>query len=157
LKRRRGSSRSRQFRTIGVKRSRRSKTKPCINCRTFWIKVSCTAIISIHTISSDFWATAEANGVLESGIYWPFGRPSRAYEQRPNYPLVLLESELNKLLSDKAAKPATRITLHFARICKHLRCQRVTSRAFCDKGVFTKVSNPGKRGVEFFPRRIFEP
>jgi hypothetical protein len=56
-----------------------------------------------HTISSDFWATAEANGVLESGIYWPFGRPSRAYEQRPNHSLFLLESELNKLLSNEPA------------------------------------------------------
>jgi hypothetical protein len=55
-----------------------------------------------HAISRDFWATVEF--VLESGVYWPFGRPSRVYEERPNYPVFWLESELNTLLSDEPAK-----------------------------------------------------
>jgi hypothetical protein len=57
-----------------------------------------------HTISPKFWVTAEAEGVLESGVYWPFGRPSRVYDQRPNYPLFLLQSELDTLLSAEPAK-----------------------------------------------------
>ena len=57
-----------------------------------------------HTTSREFWATADADGVLETGVYWPFGRPSRVYEQRPNYPLFLLQSELDTLLSAEPAK-----------------------------------------------------
>ena len=57
-----------------------------------------------HTTSREFWATADADGVLETGLYWPFGRPSRVYEQRPNYPLFLLQSELDTLLSAEPAK-----------------------------------------------------
>ena len=57
-----------------------------------------------HTISSDFWATVDAKFVLESGAYWPFGRPSRVFEQRPNYPVFLLVSEVDALLSDRPAK-----------------------------------------------------
>ena len=57
-----------------------------------------------HRISREFWATAEADGSLESGTYWPFGRPSRIYEQRPNYPLFLLQSELDTLLNGEPAK-----------------------------------------------------
>ena len=57
-----------------------------------------------HTTSREFWATADAGGVLETGVYWPFSRPSRLYEQRPNYPLFLLQSELDTLLSAEPAK-----------------------------------------------------
>jgi hypothetical protein len=57
-----------------------------------------------QTTSREFWATADADGVLETGVYWPFGRPSRVYEQRPNYPLFLLQSELDTLLSAEPAK-----------------------------------------------------
>jgi len=67
-----------------------------------------------HTISREFWATAEADGVLESGVYWPFGRPSRLYEERTNYALFLLQSELDTLLSVEPAKkgplPRSRIS-----------------------------------------------
>ncbi len=66
-----------------------------------------------HTISRDFWATGEADGVIESGIYWPFGRSSHVYEQRPNHRLFFSRSELTKLLSDQPAKkrpfPGSRI------------------------------------------------
>jgi len=41
---------------------------------------------------------------LETGVYWPFSRPSRLYEQRPNYPLFLLQSELDTVLSPEPAK-----------------------------------------------------
>jgi hypothetical protein len=57
-----------------------------------------------HKMSREFWATAEADGVLESGVVWPFGRPSRVYEQRPNYLLFLLQLELDTLLSAEPAK-----------------------------------------------------
>jgi hypothetical protein len=57
-----------------------------------------------HGIPRDFWATPQADGVLESGIYWPFGAPSRIHEQRPNYPLFLRQSDLQKLLSEEAAE-----------------------------------------------------
>ena len=57
-----------------------------------------------HIVPRDFWATAQADGVVELGIYWPFGEPSRVLERRPNYALFLLQSELNKLLSDEPAK-----------------------------------------------------
>jgi hypothetical protein len=35
-------------------------------------------------VHSEFWATAEADGILESGIYFPFGRPTRSFETRLN-------------------------------------------------------------------------
>src|ERR1700730_2478571 len=57
-----------------------------------------------HSVSRDFWATAQADGVLESGIYWPFGKPTRWHESRPNYSLFLLQSELDVLLSEQPAK-----------------------------------------------------
>jgi hypothetical protein len=57
-----------------------------------------------HTVPREFWATAEANGVLELGIFWPFGAPNRIHEQRPNYPLFLQVLDLQKLLSEEAVK-----------------------------------------------------
>jgi hypothetical protein len=57
-----------------------------------------------HVVPRDFWATTHANGVLESGIYWPFGEPSRFYEQRPNSALFVLQSDLHGLLSVEPAK-----------------------------------------------------
>jgi hypothetical protein len=57
-----------------------------------------------HSVSREFWATEQAGGVMESGIYWPFGRPTRTYDSRPNYPLFLLQSELDALLSERPAK-----------------------------------------------------
>jgi hypothetical protein len=56
-----------------------------------------------HPISREFWATSDADGALETGVYWRLGRPSRVYEQRPNYPLFLLQLELNTLLSTEPA------------------------------------------------------
>jgi hypothetical protein len=57
-----------------------------------------------HYLPPELWATAEADGVLESGIYWPFGAPTHWYEQRPNYRLFVKQSDLNALLSDQPAK-----------------------------------------------------
>jgi hypothetical protein len=57
-----------------------------------------------QSVSREFWATADADGVLERGVYWPFGRPSWVYEQRPICPLFLLQSELDALLSAEPAK-----------------------------------------------------
>jgi hypothetical protein len=66
-----------------------------------------------HTTSREFWATANADGVLETGVYWPFGRPTRVYEQRPNYRLFLLQSELDTLLN---AEPAEKRSLPRSKI-----------------------------------------
>jgi hypothetical protein len=53
-----------------------------------------------HSVPREFWATLQADGVLESGLYWPFGQPSRVYERQPNCrPLFLRETELWKLLT----------------------------------------------------------
>jgi hypothetical protein len=42
--------------------------------------------------------------MMESGTYWPFGKPPRLYESRPNYPLFLLQSELDALLTEQPTK-----------------------------------------------------
>jgi hypothetical protein len=60
-----------------------------------------------HSVSRDFWATAEADGALESSIYSPFGRPTRFYDSRPNYSLLFLQSELDALLSEPHPKKKT--------------------------------------------------
>lgn len=57
-----------------------------------------------HHLPPEFWATAQADGVLESGIYWPFGALTHRYEQRPNYRLFVKQLDLNALLSDQPAK-----------------------------------------------------
>ena len=53
-----------------------------------------------HAIAPEFWSTPEADGVLISGIYWPFGKPRSWHEERPSYPLCFLESQLATLLSE---------------------------------------------------------
>jgi hypothetical protein len=58
-----------------------------------------------HTISREFWATNEADGLLVSGFFWPFGKPRSFHEQPPNYPLFLLETVLNELLSADPKPP----------------------------------------------------
>jgi hypothetical protein len=60
-----------------------------------------------RSLPREFWATAHADGVMESGTYWPCGRPTRWHEQRPNHPLFVKQSELDALLSDQSAKKAT--------------------------------------------------
>jgi hypothetical protein len=62
-----------------------------------------------HHLSKEFWATTQADGVLESGIYWPFGAPAHWYEQqRPNYPLFVKQLDLDRILSDQPAKSRSR-------------------------------------------------
>jgi hypothetical protein len=58
-----------------------------------------------HAVAREFWATTDADGVLLADRYWPFGRPRAWYEQRPSYPLYVLESELSALLSDEPKQP----------------------------------------------------
>jgi hypothetical protein len=55
-------------------------------------------------LSREFWATAKADGVIESGTYWPFSKPSSLHESRPYYSLFLLQSDVDALLSDQPAK-----------------------------------------------------
>ena len=57
-----------------------------------------------HSVSREIWATVHADGVMESGTYWPFGKPARSYKSRPNYSLFLLQSELDALLTEQPAK-----------------------------------------------------
>jgi hypothetical protein len=58
-----------------------------------------------HAVADEFWATTEADGMLLSGIIWPLGKPGSLFEQRPSYPLFLLETELNALLSADPKSP----------------------------------------------------
>jgi hypothetical protein len=60
-----------------------------------------------QAVSREFWATPAADGVLEAGTLWPFGRPNAWYERRPSYPLFLIRLELDALLNDEpsARKP----------------------------------------------------
>jgi hypothetical protein len=57
-----------------------------------------------HSSPTDFWTTSHADGVLESGTYWPFGPPTRLYEQRPSFALFVKASELDALLSEESHK-----------------------------------------------------
>ena len=57
-----------------------------------------------HHLSREFWATAQADGVIESGTYWPFGPPTHSFEQRPNYTLFFKQVDLDALMSDQPAK-----------------------------------------------------
>jgi hypothetical protein len=57
-----------------------------------------------HSVSREFWATAQADGMIESGAYWPFGRPTRWYDELPDYPLFVKQSELDALLFGEPAE-----------------------------------------------------
>lgn len=57
-----------------------------------------------QVVACNFWASPAANGVLETGIYWPYGRPNARYEQRPSYPLFLKQLGLDALLSEQPAE-----------------------------------------------------
>jgi hypothetical protein len=54
-----------------------------------------------HAIDSDFWATAAADGVLESGKFFPFGMPTHLFESRLSYQLFLLRAELVALFAEQ--------------------------------------------------------
>ena len=58
-----------------------------------------------HAVAREFWATTEADGVLMSGSYWPFGKPRTWHDEHPSYPLCFLESELATLLSRDPKPP----------------------------------------------------
>jgi hypothetical protein len=74
-----------------------------------------------HPVSPEFWATAHADGVIESGSYWPFGRPTRWYESGPNYPLFVAQSELEALLSEQPAKKRPLPTAKMPELVEALR------------------------------------
>jgi hypothetical protein len=61
-----------------------------------------------HDIASEFWATTDADHVLESGTFFPLGEPSSLRERRLNYLVFLLQAELDALLSEPK-KPKTRL------------------------------------------------
>jgi hypothetical protein len=57
-----------------------------------------------HPVSREFWATADADGVIESGTYWPWGKPTPLlYDQGPHYPLVVNQLQLDALFKEEAA------------------------------------------------------
>ena len=53
-------------------------------------------------VDGKFWATTDADGTLEQGAYWPFGKPKR-WQEAPNYPLCIKQSQLDALLSEERA------------------------------------------------------
>jgi hypothetical protein len=57
-----------------------------------------------HSVSREFWATEQADGIMESGTYWPFGKSTRWYDRRPNHPLFVKQSELDALLVGEPAE-----------------------------------------------------
>jgi hypothetical protein len=54
-------------------------------------------------LDKNFWATTEADEVLETGTYWPYGKPNRWSEPPPHYSLVIEQSKLDALLSEERA------------------------------------------------------
>ena len=94
-----------------------------------------------QAVSSEFWATMEADGVLMSGTYSPFGKP-RSWRDTPrSYPLFFLESELAALQSDDLKPPSPS-----AHASNELRDK---SRDKLRRGAPKSVSGPGAktRGV----------
>ena len=57
-----------------------------------------------HRVSREFWATPDADGVIETGIYWPFGKPSRWHATRSSHSIFLSLSELDALLGEQPSK-----------------------------------------------------
>jgi hypothetical protein len=57
-----------------------------------------------HSVSREFWATAQVDGALESSTYWPFGQSTRRYDERPHYLLVLRQLDLDALLSKQPSE-----------------------------------------------------
>jgi hypothetical protein len=57
-----------------------------------------------HSLAREFWATTQANGVIESGTYWPAGRPTQWYDRPPNHTIFVEQSELDTLLVKKPAE-----------------------------------------------------
>ena len=103
-----------------------------------------------HSVSRDFWATTQADGVLESGTYWPYGKPPRAYEPRPNYRLFLRQSELDALLTERLVKkrpfPRAKMPDLLAALRKldDLPNRKDQFRALCEMTEFRefKITNP---------------
>jgi hypothetical protein len=63
----------------------------------------------IHTVERDFWASPDADGVLEEGRHFPLGRPEHRDEgpafmrflSRPSYLLFVKHDELDALLGEQ--------------------------------------------------------
>jgi len=56
-----------------------------------------------HEVTPELWATPEADDILESGTYFPFGKPSRSHERRLNCQIFFRKAELDTLLSEQQA------------------------------------------------------
>jgi hypothetical protein len=71
-----------------------------------------------QAVAHEIWATKKADGLLISGTIWPFGKPGSLFEQRPNYQLFLLESDLNTLLSADPKSPPSGADSSSASSCR---------------------------------------
>jgi hypothetical protein len=61
-----------------------------------------------HEIRPGFWTTPAADGVLESGTYFPLGKPDRWYDRRLSCPIFFNRAELDALPSlQNPAPPQT--------------------------------------------------
>jgi hypothetical protein len=59
-----------------------------------------------HEVHPAIWVTPQGDGVLESGIFFPLGKPDRSYQQPLNVPIFFQRVELDTLLQ-KPALPQT--------------------------------------------------
>jgi hypothetical protein len=124
-----------------------SRLSPWSDIRRFAVtgRLPLFAVVTAPKTASEIrsiWATTAADVVMESGTYWPFGKPTRWYESRPNYSLFLLKSELDALLSEQPAKkrplPKAKMSELVAALCKldDLPNRRAQFQALCDMPEF---------------------
>jgi hypothetical protein len=82
-----------------------------------------------HNVAPEFWATADADGVLESGHFFPFGAPSSPRDPRPHC-LFFLQAELDALLSEpKKSKKSLPDSKKPALVAALGRLDKLTNRA----------------------------
>jgi hypothetical protein len=90
------------------------------------------------SVSPHFWATTDANGVMELGIYRPLNQLPLCY----GFALLLLQSELDALLSEQPAKkrrfPDAKMTelVTALRELDHLPNRPAQFQALCDMPKF---------------------
>ena len=119
-----------------------------------------------QAVSFTFWATTAADGTMVSGTYWPFGEPTQLYQSRPNYPLFLLQSELDALLIEQPDKkrpfPKARISDLAAvlRTLDHLPSRKAQFQAVCNMPEFREyeiTNSVFREAARQAPRRPGRP
>lgn len=61
-----------------------------------------------HSIEPGLWATSQGDGIIETGRYFPFGRPTRFAERRPYATVLIRDADLTTLLEGHEAKGPSR-------------------------------------------------